>query len=80
MIVVDKVVVSGGYMMVCIVDKIVSVLFVIVGFIGVVVQLLNFYKLLKKNDIEFEQFMVGEYKCILIMFGENIDKVCEKFK
>lgn len=37
MIVVDKVVVSGGYMMVCIVDKIVSVLFVIVGFIGVVV-------------------------------------------
>lgn len=34
---VDKVVVSGGYMMVCVVDKIVFVLFVIVGFIGVVV-------------------------------------------
>lgn len=36
-VMVDKVVVSGGYMMVCVVDKIVFVLFVIVGFIGVVV-------------------------------------------
>lgn len=42
-------------MMACIADKIVSAPFAIVGSIGVVAQLPNFHKLLKKNDIEFEQ-------------------------
>lgn len=79
-IAVDKVAASGGYMMACIADKIVSAPFAIVGFIGVVAQLPNFHKLLKKNDIEFEQLTAGEYKRTLTMFGENTDKAREKFK
>ncbi|ELZ1260289.1 protease SohB [Vibrio fluvialis] len=79
-IAVDKVAASGGYMMACIADKIVSAPFAIVGSIGVVAQLPNFNKLLKKHDIEFEQLTAGEYKRTLTMFGENSDKAREKFK
>ncbi len=79
-IAVDKVAASGGYMMACIADKIVSAPFAIVGSIGVIAQLPNFNKLLKKHDIEFEQLTAGEYKRTLTMFGENSDKAREKFK
>lgn len=66
--------------MACIADKIVSAPFAIVGSIGVIAQLPNFNKLLKKYDIEFEQLTAGEYKRTLTMFGENNDKAREKFK
>ncbi|MCL9774329.1 protease SohB [Vibrio methylphosphonaticus] len=79
-IAVDKVAASGGYMMACIADKIVSAPFAVVGSIGVIAQLPNFHKLLKKNDIEFEQLTAGEYKRTLTMFGENTDKARDKFK
>ncbi len=79
-IAVDKVAASGGYMMACIADKIVSAPFAIVGSIGVIAQLPNFHKLLKKHDIEFEQLTAGEFKRTLTMFGENTDKAREKFK
>ncbi len=79
-IAVDKVAASGGYMMACIADKIISAPFAIVGSIGVIAQLPNFNKLLKKNDIEFEQLTAGEYKRTLTMFGENTDKARDKFK
>ncbi|WP_428807205.1 protease SohB [Vibrio lamellibrachiae] len=77
---VDKVAASGGYMMACIADKIISAPFAIVGSIGVIAQLPNFNKLLKKHDIEFEQLTAGEYKRTLTMFGENSDKARDKFK
>lgn len=77
---VDKVAASGGYMMACIGDKIVSAPFAIVGSIGVIAQLPNFNKLLKKHNIEFEQLTAGEYKRTLTMFGENSDKARDKFK
>ncbi len=79
-IAVDKVAASGGYMMACIADKIVSAPFAVVGSIGVIAQLPNFNKLLKKHDIEFEQLTAGEYKRTLTMFGENSDKARDKFK
>lgn len=79
-IAVDKVAASGGYMMACVADKIVSAPFAIVGSIGVIAQIPNFNKLLKKNDIEFEQMTAGEYKRTLTMFGENTDKARDKFK
>lgn len=77
---VDKVAASGGYMMACIADKIVSAPFAIVGSIGVIAQLPNFNKLLKKHDIEYEQLTAGEFKRTLTIFGENTDKAREKFK
>ncbi|TWH75786.1 inner membrane peptidase [Azomonas agilis] len=77
---VDKVAASGGYMMACIGNKIISAPFAILGSIGVVAQLPNVHKLLKKNDIDFELFTAGEYKRTLTVFGENTQKGREKFQ
>ncbi|MEM1244533.1 MAG: protease SohB [Pseudomonadota bacterium] len=77
---VDKVAASGGYLMACVADKIVAAPFAIVGSIGVIAQLPNFHRLLKKNDIDFEQITAGEFKRTLTVFGENTDKAREKFK
>jgi len=77
---VDKVAASGGYMMACVASKIIAAPFSIVGSIGVVAQMPNFHKLLKKNDIDFEQFTAGEYKRTVTMFGENTDDGRAKFR
>lgn len=76
---VDKVAASGGYMMACVADKIVSAPFAVIGSIGVVAQLPNFHRLLKKNDIDYEMLTAGEYKRTLTLFGENTDKGRQKF-
>ncbi len=77
---VDKVAASGGYMMACIADKIIAAPFAIIGSIGVIAQLPNFNKLLKKNHIDFEQFTAGEFKRTVTVFGENTDKGRQKFQ
>ena len=77
---VDKVAASGGYMMACVADHIIAAPFAIIGSIGVVAQLPNFHRLLKKNDIDFEMHTAGEYKRTLTLFGENTDKAREKFQ
>jgi serine protease SohB len=76
---VDKVAASGGYMMACVANTICAAPFAIIGSIGVVAQLPNFHRLLKKNDVDFELFTAGEYKRTVTMFGENTDKGREKF-
>lgn len=76
---VDKVAASGGYMMACVADKIVAAPFAILGSIGVVAQLPNFHRLLKKNDIDYEMFTAGEFKRTVTMFGENTEKGRAKF-
>ena len=63
---VDKVAASGGYMMACVADRILAAPFAVVGSIGVIAQLPNFNRLLKKNDVDYEQFMAGEFKLSLI--------------
>lgn len=78
-IAVDAVAASGGYMMACIGNKILAAPFAILGSIGVVAQLPNFHRLLKKNDIDFELFTAGEHKRTVTMFAENTDKGREKF-
>lgn len=77
---VDKVAASGGYMMACIGEKILAAPFAILGSIGVVAQLPNFHRLLKKHAIDFEVLTAGEYKRTLTVFGENTDKGREKFQ
>ena len=77
---VDKVAASGGYMMACVADQIVASPFAIMGSIGVVAQIPNFNKILKKNDIDYEILTAGKYKRTLTMFGENTDEGREKFK
>ncbi len=76
---VDKVAASGGYMMACVANKVLSAPFAILGSIGVIAQIPNFNKILKKNDVEFEQLTAGKFKRTLTMFGENTQEGREKF-
>lgn len=77
---VDKVAASGGYMMACVADKILASPFAIIGSIGVLAQIPNFHKVLKKNDVDFEQFTAGEYKRTVTMLGETSKKDREKMQ
>lgn len=77
---VDKVAASGGYMMACVADRLICANFAIIGSIGVIAQMPNFNKLLKKNDIDFEQHTAGDFKRTLTVFGENSDEGRAKFK
>lgn len=76
---VDKVAASGGYMMACVASKLIAAPFAIIGSIGVIAQLPNFHRLLKKNEIDFEMITAGEYKRTLTMFGENTQEGRDKF-
>ena len=78
-IAVDKVAASGGYMMACVANNIIAAPFAILGSIGVLAQVPNFNKVLKKHDVEFEQLTAGKYKRTLTMFGENTEQGREKF-
>lgn len=71
---VDKVAASGGYMMACVADRILAAPFALIGSIGVLAQIPNFHRLLKKANVDFEQLTAGEYKRTLTMFGENTDE------
>lgn len=77
---VDKVAASGGYMMACVANRILAAPFAIIGSIGVIAQIPNFNKVLKKHDIEYDQFTAGEFKRTVTMFGENTDEAKAKFK
>ena len=77
---VDKVAASGGYMMACVADKIVSAPFAIIGSIGVVAQIPNIHRLLKKHDVDVDVMTAGEYKRTVTMLGENTEKGKQKFQ
>ena len=77
---VDKIAASGGYMMACVADNILAAPFAVIGSIGVVSQLPNFHKWLKKHDIDYEMFTAGEYKRTVTVFGENDDEDRAKYK
>ncbi len=77
---VDKIAASGGYMMACVADKVLSAPFAVIGSIGVVAQLPNFNKWLKSHDVDYEMFTAGDYKRTVTMFGENNDANRAKFQ
>lgn len=77
---IDKVAASGGYLMACVANSIVAAPFAIIGSIGVVAQIPNFYRWLKKNNIDVELLTAGEYKRTLTLFAENTDKGRKKFQ
>ncbi|RUR09150.1 protease SohB [Legionella septentrionalis] len=77
---IDKMAASGGYLMACVANHIVAAPFAIIGSIGVVAQLPNFHRWLKKNDIDVELLTAGEYKRTLTLFGENTEKGRKKFQ
>lgn len=75
---VDKVAASGGYLMAAVASRLISAPFAILGSIGVVVQLPNLNKVLKKHDVDYEMLTAGEYKRTLTVFGENKPEHREK--
>ena len=77
---VDKVAASGGYMMACVGSRIMAAPFSIIGSIGVIAQIPNFNKVLKKHNIEYDQFTAGEFKRTVTLFGENTDEAKAKFR
>lgn len=79
-IAVDKVAASGGYMMACVADKIISAPFAVIGSIGVVAQVPNIHRLLKKNEIDVDVMTAGEYKRTVTFVGENTEKGKQKFQ
>lgn len=76
---VDKLAASGGYMMACTADRILASPFAIIGSIGVVAQVPNFHRVLKKHDVDFEELTAGEFKRTVSIFGEITDKGKRKF-
>lgn len=79
-IAVDKVAASGGYMMACVGNKIVSAPFAIIGSIGVVAQIPNFNRFLKGKEIDIELHTAGQYKRTLTLLGENTEEGRQKFR
>lgn len=75
---VDKVAASGGYLMACLGDKLYAAPFAIVGSIGVLAQIPNFHRVLKKYDVDYDILTAGEHKQSMTMFGHNTDKMKNK--
>ena len=67
---VDKVAASGGYLMACVANRILAAPFAIVGSIGVVAQMPNVNRLLKKHDIDYKEYTAREYKRTVGVFSE----------
>ncbi len=78
-IAIDEVAASGGYMMACTGSKLIAAPFAVIGSIGVIAQLPNFNRLLKKHDVDVELHTAGEFKRTLTMVGENTDAGRKKF-
>jgi serine protease SohB len=77
---IDQVAASGGYMMACAADCIVAAPFAIVGSIGVVAPVPNLHRLLKKNEIDFEEITAGEFKRTVSVLGEITPAGREHFR
>jgi serine protease SohB len=77
---VDKIAASGGYMMASIGTKIISAPFAVLGSIGVVAQIPNINRLLKKHEIDVELMTAGAHKRTLTTMGENTVAGREKFQ
>ncbi len=76
---IDKVAASGGYLMACTAGHIKAAPFAVLGSIGVVAQVPNVHRLLKRHDIDVELLTAGKYKRTLTMLGENTAEGREKF-
>ncbi|MGD8510542.1 MAG: protease SohB, partial [Gammaproteobacteria bacterium] len=73
-VVVDKVAASGGYMMACVANRLISAPFAVIGSIGVLAQIPNFYRLLDQHGVEVEQVKAGRFKRTVTMFGRNTEE------
>lgn len=77
---VDQVAASGGYMMACVANEVIAAPFAILGSIGVLAQVPNFNKVLKKYDVEYKEYTAGEFKRTVSMFGEITPQGEQRFR
>lgn len=77
---VDKVAASGGYLMAVVADRILAAPFAVLGSIGVVAQVPNVHRLLKRHDVDVEVLTAGKYKRTLTVLGENTEEGRQKFQ
>ncbi len=77
---IDRVAASGGYMMACVADSIIAAPFAIVGSIGVVAQVPNLHRLLKRFEVDYDEMTAGEFKRTVSVFGEITTKGRQKFQ
>ena len=77
---IDRIAASGGYMMACVADEIIAAPFAIIGSIGVVAQVPNLHRLLKKHDVDFQEMTAGEFKRTVSVFGEITERGRKKFQ
>ena len=76
---VDKVAASGGYLAAAVANRVIAAPFAVVGSIGVVAQIPNVHRLLKKKDVDVEVLTAGRYKRTMTVFGENTEEGRRKF-
>ena len=77
---VDKVAASGGYLMAAVADRVLAAPFAVIGSIGVVAQIPNIHRLLKKHDVDVEVLTAGRHKRTLDVLGENTEQGREKLR
>lgn len=77
---VDRIAVSGGYMMACVANRILAAPFALVGSIGVFASIPNFNRLLDARGVDVEQLTAGEFKLTLTMLGKNTDEARAKLQ
>lgn len=75
---IDKVAASGGYMMACVGDRILAAPFAIVGSIGVLSQVPNLHRFLKRFDVDVDVLTAGKHKAPLTLLGKNTDEGRQK--
>ena len=77
---VDEVAGSGGYLMASVANKILAAPFAVIGSIGVLAQIPNFYRFLQKQNVDYEEHYAGEHKRTLTLFGKTTDEKREKLR
>lgn len=77
---IDRIAASGGYMMAAVAQHIVAAPFAVVGSIGVVAQIPNVHRLLKRHDIDIELLTAGQHKRTLTVLGRNTPEGRSKFQ
>jgi serine protease SohB len=79
-IAIDEIAASGGYMMAVVANKVIASPFAVLGSIGVVGQLPNFHRLLKKHEVDYLEVTAGEHKRPVSMLGPVTDEGLKKFR
>lgn len=67
---VDKVAASGGYLGACVADSIIAAPFALIGSIGVVSTVPNFFNFLKSQKVDVLEMTAGKHKRPLSMLGK----------